>query len=808
MSFLPENGGSGSPDELLAGLNEPQREAVLENSAPLLVLAGAGSGKTRVITTKIAWCIRALGIAPWKILAVTFTNKAAGEMRDRVLAMVPDANPQDFMIRTFHSFGAWFLRRHGELLGLNSGFTIYDDEDSLSLLASAYPEFKKKELSPYMKKIAAAKDRGITAGASLGFVKDKRLPEMFDAYQRRLHAIGNVDFADLIGRSIELLDAHPDIADKMRNRFRVILVDEYQDSNPAQFELLARLVGSDTILCVVGDDDQSIYRFRGAEIKNILSFPEKYPGTRIIKLEQNYRSTGNILAVAGAVISHNTSRHEKTLWTDNPNGQKPLLTYVDDDKAEARLIGQMISQDKNYRETAILYRTNAQSMNFELVLPRMGIPVKVIGSLRFYEREEVKDGLALVSLALNHRDEVSFRRMANKPTRGLGASGMDKLLELATKHDGDLFQTMDDALESGLLSGKAAQGITAFRHMFDEALALLDSGDNVGFASVLVEKSGLLAYYRQMDEKNETETKEGNLGALINMFAEYEKGREGIIACLENISLDPTTLGVEGKDDGNYVKLITMHNTKGLEFDRVFVTGLEDGLFPGKMDDEDDMEEERRLFYVAVTRARETLVLTSARRRMIWGRVSYQLQSPFIDEIPSGLLTVRGNRPGRGVYGWTSGSAGGSGSFPGSFPGVFSGASARGGGYGERTYGENGYGNRGGSLDEKRARSRRYGDGTYVRRKDSGTSGVFSDPSLAVAMAARVEKKKAEAEPVQDNEKRYDVGQRVLSHDYGMGEVVKAEDDRTGRQVIDVVFETGRKARFISRFAVLDKIGE
>ena len=630
-------------DTYLAQLNDKQKEAVLENNSPLLVLAGAGSGKTRVITTKIAYAIERLSIAPHEILAVTFTNKAAREMRERVTTMVPDVDVSTMHIRTFHSFGAWLLRVYGKHINLSNNFSIYDDEDSLSLLSGIFRQSKKAELKPVAKSISLAKDMMLTPES-----KDLELvrrgvdfSKQFASYEKRLREVGNVDFADLISRSIELLNPNLPVASILHNRFKMILVDEYQDSNIAQFQLLKALVGPHTFICVVGDDDQSIYRFRGANVEHILTFPDVYPGTKIVKLEQNYRSTGEILKVATSVISHNRGRHEKVLWTENKGGAKPTLLYIEDEKSEAMRIAREVQKKKDYNSTAVIYRTNAQSLPFETLFQREKIPYKVIGALRFYDREEVKDALALIYVLLNRFDEVHFKRMINKPSRSLGEVSVEKILSFANQENIDLIDATRRAVNENILGGKAATGALEFALLFDDALQLRDKG-NARIVEYLIRESGLLSYYHNQDEKNETE-KVDNLGRLISAVSDYESGEEGLLQFLESLTLDATTLGNEDPSKQEGVSLITMHNTKGLEFDRVFVTGLEENLFPSaSCESDEDYEEERRLFYVAVTRARKELFITSCTRRMVFGRTNYQLPSRYLKEIPKDLLKVEG----------------------------------------------------------------------------------------------------------------------------------------------------------------------
>jgi len=634
MTYKPE-----TEADYLAGLNEQQREAVLENSAPLLVLAGAGSGKTRVITTKIVHLITALGYRPESILAVTFTNKAAAEMKERAAAMMRGGGAERVMIKTFHSFGAWLLRRSSSRLQLAADFTIYDEEDSLSLLHRLYPSYRKNELKPYINAISRAKDYCLGPNDDLSPVsRSSRLPAMYAAYEKRLRSIGNVDFGDLISRSVELLNEHPDVRQQLRTRFRAILVDEYQDSNYAQFALRKQLFSppesadGGSYLCVVGDDDQSIYRFRGAELKNILSFPDVFPAARVIKLEQNYRSTGTILKIAEAVVARNQGRHGKQLWTQSGEGKKAHLHICEDETAEARLCAEIVDRDGNYDGTAVLYRTNAQSRVFETVFMRMGIPYKIVGALRFYEREEVKDALALLALILNPADEIAFRRIINKPSRGIGEASLKHIIAAAEEAGGSCPEGVKRARTK--LSSRARGGADEFIEWYTEACEHVLTSSLGEFARTMLENSGLLEHYRRQDESAMTQ-KVGNLEQLVNAAAAYPPGKRGIALFLESLELDPTRLGTKDPAEKPGITLITMHNTKGLEFDRVIITGLEEGLFPSRAaSDDDDIEEERRIFYVSITRARKELHFTLCRRRSIWGRTAPCMPSQFVRELP------------------------------------------------------------------------------------------------------------------------------------------------------------------------------
>ncbi len=755
--------GNTDSQPYLEHLNEQQREAVLECGAPLLVLAGAGSGKTRVITTKIVHLIETLDCSPRAILAVTFTNKAAAEMKERVVAMTPGG--ENVMIRTFHSFGAWLLRRYGDRLALADSFTIYDDDDALTLLHSIYPRYKRTELKPYLRSISRAKDYCLAPDDDLETVStDPKFPDMYTDYDRRLREIGNVDFGDLIQRSVELLARHGDIRDAVRNRFRAILVDEYQDSNVAQYQLLKQLadVQRGSFICVVGDDDQSIYRFRGAELMNILTFPDSFPGTRVIRLEENYRSTGNILKIAEEVVSNNRGRHGKKLWTRKPKGEKGKLLFFDDQFAEARYCADLVSRDHSYDNTAILYRTNAQSAAFETVFMRQNIPYKVVGALRFFEREEVKDALAMLSLLLNPADEVAFRRIVNKPPRGIGAVTLKHILDAAGEAEGNCVAGMRSLSAAGRLRGNALEGATGFLAWYDAGMHRLETGgsDLGELTREVLLNSGILEFHRRQDEISSTQ-KEQNLEELANAAGEYPSGREGLALFLESLELDATRIGRRDPADMPGVTLITMHNTKGLEFERVIITGMEEGLFPGRANEsEEDIEEERRIFYVSITRAERELYFTACRQRSIWGRSSYQTPSRFLRELPPEAVQLVGTPP----FGFD---------LPGLTP--------------------SGQHNRYGSIPARRRGS------VSSRTTEKGYPGFGKQIPAADAVKGERETEK------ESGELEFSPGQRVFHDDYGSGTVTASRLERN-REIVDVRFDTGQAAKFITQYARLEKI--
>jgi DNA helicase-2/ATP-dependent DNA helicase PcrA len=664
-------GGKALPD-YLKSLNPEQLQAVTHEGGNLLILAGAGSGKTRVITTKIAWLIRERGYAPESILAVTFTNKAAAEMRERACSIEPACERAN--LRTFHSFGAWFLRRNAAAAALDRDFTIYDDDDSTTLVKAAFPDLARQEASRLASAIARAKDYGLTPDAPglEARISERDFRRRYAEYEQRLRATGNVDFGDLISMPVRLLQNDQTIRQRTHARFRVILVDEYQDSNVAQYNLLKSLAGSGTYVCVVGDDDQSIYRFRGAEVRNILGFPEEFPDTAIVRLERNYRSYQSILDLAGKVVERNEGRMGKVLKAERKGGDKPVLAVLRDHDEEAayciRVIDKHVRAGGNFSDVAILYRTNAQSLAFERALPANGIPYRLVGALRFYEREEVKDALALLALASNPRDEVAFRRVVNKPSRGIGAASMEAVVESAFHADPDSeTATMDDlvtaAAKATARSAKARAGLAAFSALMKELGSLILAGEaseNPPQLSTIVEagvkSSGLLEYHRSQDDIAGTQ-KVANLDELVNAASDYPATKEGLSAFLEAVELDRAMSS--GDVHANAVTLITMHNTKGLEFPVVIITGMEQGLFPRDDDMDDDLEEQRRLFYVALTRAKDELHLTYCKRRLFRGRVMDYLPSRFLGEIPATLFRSFGGTVDLGasseVAQWKSG---------------------------------------------------------------------------------------------------------------------------------------------------------
>ncbi len=641
-------------DSYLSVLNEQQLAAVTHEGKSLLILAGAGSGKTRVITTKIAYLISQKNVNPYSILSVTFTKKAANEMRERAVAIEPRA--ENAQIRTFHSFGAWFLRKYAEEAGVVPSFTVYDDDDMAILVRKAVPSLSKKEAQVAAREISLAKDYCLLPEDDLGFIGSQfDLNDIYSRYEKRLRSTGNVDFGDLILLPVRLMKEFDHVAQEVHNRFKVIMVDEYQDSNIAQYRMLQTLSGvndgNDSYVCVVGDDDQSIYHFRGAEVQNILSFPEKFPGTDIIRLEQNYRSTAKILDAASLVVSRNSGRLGKNLIAARGDGKQPVLAFVGDQNQEASfcssLIEKAVEAGGKYSDWAILYRTNAQSLGFEKDFLHKRIPYVVVGSLKFYEREEIKDTLAYLALCANSKDEIAFRRIVNKPVRGIGDKTQDKIHEYAVQNNLTMIESLEKLLPE--LSKKAREGAEAFLRLYEKFTAFFGAGEESDgkklsdFIKLVVMDSGLYDYHKAGDEIEGTQ-RTYNLQELENSALTYSCSLEGLIAFLDAINLD-RSLELQNEEKANdAVTLITLHNTKGLEYNRVIITGLEEGVFPRGDKAGADLEEERRLFYVGITRARNELYVTSAAQRVMYGALQFMRPSPFLNEAASAFKII-GNKP-------------------------------------------------------------------------------------------------------------------------------------------------------------------
>ena len=637
--------------EITADLNDMQREACCHIDGPLLILAGAGSGKTKTITHRAAYMIEQ-GVNPYNILAITFTNKAATEMRDRVDLIVGE-NADRIWVSTFHSMCVRILRRFAERLGYKDHFAIYDTDDSKSVIKDVLKylqiDHKKYPEKMFMGMISAAKEQYKSPDEyerenATDFVK-RKAADVYREYQHRLKKNNAMDFDDLLYKTVELFEHNPDVLQLYQDRFRYIMVDEYQDTNHVQFLLIKMLARQYRNLCVVGDDDQSIYKFRGANIYNILNFEEEYPDARVIKLEQNYRSTGNILNAANAVIKNNQGRKEKALWTEKQGGDKIRFRQYDNEYFEAEGVASEIARlsvkDASYRDMAILYRTNAQSRIFEEKLLMRNIPYKIVGGLNFYARKEIKDVLAYLRLINNESDSQSLKRIINVPKRGIGQSTVDKIEAYAVDQDismGDAIYRVEDIPDIG----RAASKISLFADLLDELKSMVYHGGKLSnlYDSILERTS----YMDELIAENTDESKDRleNLDELKNKIIRYEDDNEDatLSGLMEEISLvsDLDSLS----DDDDRVRLMTLHSAKGLEFPYVFIGGMEERMFPSSMalnsDDEDAVEEERRLCYVGITRAMNRLYLSASKRRTIHGATNMNDVSRFIREIPGNLF--------------------------------------------------------------------------------------------------------------------------------------------------------------------------
>ncbi|KPK99689.1 MAG: hypothetical protein AMJ91_06825 [candidate division Zixibacteria bacterium SM23_73_3] len=637
--------------DFLINLNPAQKEAVTHTSGPLLILAGAGSGKTRVLTYRIAYLIGVKKINPWNILAVTFTNKAAGEMRERVERLLGKAGI-GVWVSTFHSWCARILRREANLLGYTKNFSIYDQDDQISVIKKCMGELdiSAKKFSPDAlgSRISSAKDRLLTWQDFSSQTRDffeENVAKVYQLYQKKLSEANAFDFDDLIMKTVELFTSQPEILKRYQNRFHHILIDEYQDTNHAQYVLVNLLSSKSQDLCVVGDEDQSIYGWRGADINNILNFEKDYPDARVIKLEQNYRSTQVILDAAGAVVQNNQSRKGKTLYTQIRGGEKVGLLILENEHQEAealvRQIQYLIQQyEYSLSDFVILYRTNAQSRVLEQKLRDNGTPYVIVGGVRFYERKEVKDILAYLKVLANPQDDLSLKRIINVPARGIGAKTISKIEDFCLRENLSLLKGIRRMEEIEGISPKLKSTIHNFSKMLDEFSTLKDKSSIDGLTRLVAEKTGYLNELKK-ERTVESENRIENIKELINATSEFKERSEHptLEGFLEEVSLlTDIDMWDKAKDA---VTLMTLHAVKGLEFRVVLIAGLEEGLFPlsRSLENPADLEEERRLFYVGMTRAKERLFLSYARHRRRFGDMM-NLESRFLDEIPQNLLEI------------------------------------------------------------------------------------------------------------------------------------------------------------------------
>lgn len=844
------------PSSLTAGLNERQEEAVLHSGAPLLIVAGAGSGKTRVLTHRIAYLLATHRATPGQILAITFTNKAAAEMRERIEALV-GPRAKHMWISTFHSFCVRVLRREAAALGLKSTFTIYDSTDSQRLLILIIKELnldtKKFTAKAVGNRISALKNELVSAEAFASRVAsdnpyEKTISQIYTVYTQRLRAANSLDFDDLIGRTVFLLKKFPEIANYYRRKFRHILVDEYQDTNHAQYQLVRELVGAhakapadrgpypDAVppaeLTVVGDSDQSIYAFRGADIRNITDFEKDYPNAHTILLEQNYRSTQNILSAANAVIERNPDRRPKKLWTASGAGAKIIGYVAESEHAEARFITREIDRLADEHgvqpgDVAIFYRTNAQSRTLEDMLMRAGLPYRVVGGTRFYERKEIKDALAYLRALSNPDDDVNVRRILNEPKRGIGAKSESVVAEYASANRISFYSAARQAADVPGLGAAAVKKYAEFVRLMDDLAQIARTEPAATCLEAVLEQTGYLAALRASKDIQD-ESRVENLSELLDAMVEFETENPGadleqflehvaLVADADSIPNRPASAegenasaaqiaaeAAEAKAQG-MVTLMTLHTAKGLEFPVVFLTGMEHGLFPHQraLTDEKEMSEERRLAYVGLTRAMERLYLTRSETRTMWGKSQFNPPSPFLEEIPEELIEWKRTAgfsgfgaSGMGAYGARGGGSYGSGSYGSSYGGGYSGGSRSGYGSGGYSGGSRSGGSRG-SYDPYESRP--------VRRSEPSTADINGSASYGLAAATASSKVTNRSRVHQSKEiPTLAVGDTVRHTKFGEGRVLAVEG--SGDKTVAKVRFGSEEKRLLLRYAPLEKV--
>ena len=630
-------------------LNNKQKEAVLQTEGPCLVIAGAGSGKTKVLTYKIAYLLQEKKVLPWNILAITFTNKAANEMKQRVEKLVGDAI-KDMWIGTFHSICVRILRKFIDRIGYDSSFIIFDTADQRTLikecLKSLNIDDKLYTDRSVLSEISNGKNEMLEPHAYAtkyaGDYRKSKIAEIYELYQKRLKENNAIDFDDIINLTIKVLAENPDILEYYTEKFKYVLVDEYQDTNKAQFTLVSMLASKHGNITVVGDNDQGIYSFRGADITNILNFEKDFPGTTIIKLEQNYRCTGNILKAANAVIKNNENKYDKKLWTENDEGNLPYIYQGDDEYDEARFIIEQINHLRTqeyykYSDFTVLYRMNSQSRAIEDILNREQVPYRVLGGLKFYERKEIKDSLCYLRLIANTSDNLALKRIINEPKRGIGKTSLDNIQEISEKTGLSMYEIIKNAEQYGLNRVFANS-----REFIDLIEDLKNKKDQLSISELLTETLNKSGYVKALELEStvEAETRLQNLEELMTVAIEFEEqeAENTLNDFLEGISLTSDVDNLDQSDD--MVTLMTLHSAKGLEFPVVFLVGMEEGIFPGykSIGEPKELEEERRLFYVGITRAKNYLYLTCSKHRTIFGSTSYNAISRFVGEIPEELL--------------------------------------------------------------------------------------------------------------------------------------------------------------------------
>lgn len=623
----------------LSVLNKEQKEAVLYNDGPLLIIAGAGSGKTKAITYKVAYLIDS-GVKPEDIIAITFTNKAADEMRDRVYGLI--GNDTKVFISTFHKFCGRILRAYIDTIGYSRDFSIYDSDDSLSLMNKVVKDFgyddKKVNPKACMKRLSSIKNQGISIDAYEKDAKSehgKDFARCFREYEKRMFKNNAVDFDDMLLLTVRVLKENEVVRKKLSSKYKYILVDEYQDTNLIQFELIKLLVkGTDNKLTVVGDDDQSIYKFRGADIKNILEFEDAFKGSKVIKLTQNYRSTNNILKVANTVIKNNIGRKGKELWSKNGDGEKVIYTEYEDDSKEAYSVINKIKRNRHYKDTAVLYRTNAQSRKFEEMCMSLNIPYKLIGGISFYQRREIKDILAYLHILINERDSESLQRIINVPKRGIGDTSLEKIVAFASEKDISVLEALKK-IDDIAITKKAKDGVKSFIELYDK----LKNEPEIDLIIGMILDNGYEDYLIDEYGRDEARERKENIEELMNKAVAFKKAYPDLVLndFLYEIALVSSVDELDDTDDK--LTLMTLHASKGLEYDTVYLVGLNDGVFPTFMSkEENNLEEERRLCYVGITRAKTNLYISSSKLILKYGKVQHCMPSEFIDEMDTDAI--------------------------------------------------------------------------------------------------------------------------------------------------------------------------
>ncbi|NUL44233.1 UvrD-helicase domain-containing protein [Cellulosimicrobium funkei] len=807
-------------DELLEGLNEQQKQAVVHTGGPLLIVAGAGSGKTRVLTHRIAYALATGRARPHEILAITFTNKAAAEMRERISALIGPA-AQKMWISTFHSSSVRILRREAASVGLKSNFSIYDSADSLRLVTSIVkahdldpkkftPKSLLNKISSLKNELVDAEDHSSTVSESDPFAQ--AVSTVYLEYTQRLRQANAMDFDDLIGMTVNIFEAFPAVLDNYRRRFRHVLVDEYQDTNHAQYRLVRLLTGPDHEpegvetaggeLTVVGDSDQSIYAFRGADIRNIVEFEQDYTQATTIKLEQNYRSSQTILDAANAVISKNPKRRPKNLWTAEGAGEKIVGYAAENESAEAEWIATTIDrlQDEDGirpADVAVFYRTNAQSRSLEERLVTKGIPYRVIGGTRFYDRKEIKDALAYLRVLENPDDDVNLRRILNEPKRGIGDRAEGAVAALQTRNRSTFFEALRQADQAPAMASRSVKAVNGFVQMMDDLAQVAATSSAATVLEAVLEQTGMLTALRSSEDLQD-ESRADNLGELVAVVREFEKNNPGgtLGDFLEQVALvaDADQLpdasdeeGAELAEQLGQVTLMTLHTAKGLEFPVVFLTGMEHGVFPHSrsMTDEKELAEERRLAYVGLTRARKRLFVSRAEARSLWGQHQFNPPSQFLGEIPEGLLDWEREgsaRPagfaGGSFGGWGSGSIGGHG-------------------------GQNGQGGQSGSQSRypQRFSGSHWGAGAPTSNRPARASGSYAEDA-----ELKVPQRGAARTRVQPQKEMISLspGDHVEHGTFGRGTVLSLEGQ--GDKIVAKVSFDGTEKRLLLRYAPLSKI--